>query len=178
MYNKELLNKLSREKLLELCQIYAKNWLAHDGSWFLAIEEHYGLEMAVEMDREAWRRFTVIEAQRLIEFLGLEQNSGLAGLKKALRYRLYSMLVEHEIEQQDENTLLYRIKDCKPQEARKRKGLAYFPCKSVGLVELSLFAKTIDPRFTTEAISCFPDITDADYSCIWKFTLQQQGGGK
>lgn len=27
---------LSREELLKLIEVYAKNWLAHDGCWFLA----------------------------------------------------------------------------------------------------------------------------------------------
>jgi hypothetical protein len=29
------LSDLSREELLLLLDVYAKNWLAHDGSWFL-----------------------------------------------------------------------------------------------------------------------------------------------
>ena len=30
---------LSKENLLELLHIYAKDWLAHDGCWFQAIEK-------------------------------------------------------------------------------------------------------------------------------------------
>ena len=57
------------QELYEITQIYAKNWLAHDGCWFLAIEERFGMDTAIEMDTESWRRFTVVEAKRLIEFL-------------------------------------------------------------------------------------------------------------
>ena len=32
MYNKYLA-ELSKEQLLELIELYAKNWLAHDGVW-------------------------------------------------------------------------------------------------------------------------------------------------
>ena len=53
--------------------------------------------MAIDMDREAWRTFTVIEARRLIDFLGLKKNSGIAGSKKALSFRLYSKLNEDQI---------------------------------------------------------------------------------
>ena len=35
---------LSREDLLRLVEVYAQNWLAHDGCWFLAAEEKYDLE--------------------------------------------------------------------------------------------------------------------------------------
>ena len=37
---------LSREELHRLVQAYAKSWLAHDGCWFLAVEEERGLEEA------------------------------------------------------------------------------------------------------------------------------------
>ena len=33
MFNKYL-TELSKEQLLELIELYAKNWLAHDGAWF------------------------------------------------------------------------------------------------------------------------------------------------
>ncbi len=172
MLKAEKIDDLSREELFELNKIYAKNWLAHDGLWFQAIENKYGMDMAIDMDREAWRRFTVIEARRLIEFLNLGKNSGIAGLKKALSYRLYSSLNEDEITLEEENVLVYRVRTCRVQHARKKKGLSYFPCKSVGIVEYSLFAETIDERFETEVISCHPDVTDEEFNCIWKFTLK------
>ena len=163
---------LSKDELLELNTIYAKNWLAHDGSWFLAIEEKYGMDAAIEMDRESWRRFTVVEAKRLIAFLNLGENSGIMGLKKALAFRLYASLNVDEIITEDENTLIYRVKTCRVQVARRKKGLPDFPCKSVGIVEYGLFAKTIDEQIETEVISCHPDVTDEDYNCIWKFMVK------
>lgn len=167
----ESINDLSREDLLKLNTIYAKNWLAHDGLWFQAIEEKFDMDIAIEMDREAWRRFTVIEARRLIEFLELGENSGIDGLRKSLPFRLYGALNEQEIELVGDDVLMYRVKTCRVQHAREKKGMPYFPCKSVGIVEYSLFAQTIDDRFITEAVSCHPDITQSDYNCIWKFTL-------
>jgi hypothetical protein len=174
MKDVEKIEDLSKEELYELTQIYAKNWLAHDGCWFLAIEERFGMDTAIEMDTESWRRFTVVEAKRLIEFLQLGKNSGIQGLKKALRFRLYASLNEDEIiESEDGKTLEYRVKTCRVQSARRRKGLNDFPCKSVGMVEYGYFAETIDERFETTVISCPPDVTNEDYYCIWKFTLKQ-----
>lgn len=173
MLKAEGIDGLSKEELLELNKIYAKNWLAHDGLWFQSIEEKYGIDMAIEMDKEAWRKFTVIEARRLIDFLGLEKNSGIVGLKKALSFRLYSSLNQDEFSVEGSNKLIYRVKTCRVQEARRKKGMTDFPCKSVGIIEYSLFAKIIDDRFETEVISCYPDITDAEYNCIWKFELKE-----
>ncbi|MEN8153288.1 MAG: DUF6125 family protein [Acidobacteriota bacterium] len=173
MINKEKIEDLSREELLELTKVYAKNWIAHDGSWFLSIEKEMGMDKAIHFDTEAWRMFTVVEAKRIMGFLGLEKNSGINGLKRALGFRLYSSINEDEIVVVDEKTVEYRVKTCRVQEARRRKGLEDFPCKSVGIVEYSYFAKTIDERFETEVVSCPPDITEPDYYCFWRFTLKE-----
>lgn len=173
MKNAAKIEDLSRDELMELTNIYAKNWLAHDGCWFLAAEQKYGMDAAIELDTQSWQNFTVIEAQRLIEFLQLGRNSGTEGLKKALRFRLYASINEDEIVIGDDGkTLEYRVKTCRVQAARRRRELPDFPCKSVGIVEYGYFAKTIDDRFESECISCPPEITNPDYYCIWRFTLK------
>jgi hypothetical protein len=54
-----------------------------------------------------------------------------------------------------------------------RKGLSSFPCREVGMVEYSVFARAIDPRIQTASIACPPDPLERDFSCGWEFTLQQ-----
>lgn len=165
---------LTKEQLIELLKIYAKNWLAHDGCWFLSIEEKFGIDTAIEIDRESWRKFSAIEANRIKEFLHLNTNSGIEGLKKALNFRLYATINESEIELCTEDTLIYSVKTCRVQEARRRKGLKDFPCKSVGIVEYSVFAKSIDDRITTTCLSCPPEINDNNVYCKWKFVLKKE----
>lgn len=164
---------LPREKLIELCHIYAKNWLATDGLWFQSIEEKYGIEEALEHDENMWRRFTEIEARRIKAFLELPDRAGLEGLKKALAFRLYAPLNEDQIIIEG-NSLTYRVVTCRVQSARNRKGMAYHPCKQVGLIEYTYFAKAIDPRIETEVVSCHPEVTDASCNCIWRFTIKEE----
>ncbi|MCX6543442.1 MAG: DUF6125 family protein [Acidobacteria bacterium] len=38
---------MSREELLQALKAFARNWLAHDGCWFLAAEERLGPEAAI-----------------------------------------------------------------------------------------------------------------------------------
>ncbi|MGB9771470.1 MAG: DUF6125 family protein [Candidatus Kapaibacteriota bacterium] len=167
------IESLDKQQLLELLKIYAKNWLAHDGCWFLAIESKLGIDKAIEFDRDAWEQFTQIEARRIIDFLKLGNNSGLDGLQRALKFRLYSTINEQYSVFTAPDELVHYVKTCRVQEARRRKGLPDFPCKSVGIVEYSLFAKTIDSRIETEVVSCPPDITNENFYCIWKFKIKQ-----
>ena len=164
------LDNLSRDQLCQLIEIYSKNWLALDGVWFQSIEPELGMDEAMEHDANAWRRFTIIEAKRIKEFLNLPEHAGLDGLIQALSLRFYANLNKHEIIIKD-NTLLYRTLECRVQTARSRKGMPFHPCKPVGIIEYTGFAKVIDNRFTCECISCYPDITDKNCNCVWKFTL-------
>ena len=164
------LDNLSRDQLCQLIEIYSKNWLALDGVWFHSIEQKLGMDEAIEHDANAWRRFTIIEAKRIKEFLNLPEHAGLEGLRQALSLRFYANLNKHEIIIKD-NTLLYRTLECRVQTARSRKGMPFHPCKPVGIIEYTGFAKVIDNRFTCDCISCYPDITDEKCNCVWKFTL-------
>ncbi|NLL18526.1 MAG: hypothetical protein GX262_05815 [Clostridia bacterium] len=169
-----VLKDLSREQLEKLISDLAKRWIAHDGLWFLAAEGKFDLETAIELDTLAWEKFTVIEAKRIMDFLQLPPNGGLKALATALDYRLYAFLNQQVTEWVDDKTLVFKMTNCRVQSARKRKGLPDFPCKSVGLVEYSGFAKTIDPRIKTRCIACPPDPHPEEYYCAWEFTIEDE----
>jgi len=61
----------------------------------------------------------------------------MEALEKALWLRLYACVNPQAIERPEPGKLVLRILDCRVQKARREKGLADFPCKSVGLVEYS-----------------------------------------
>lgn len=167
---------LSREELLALVKDFGRRWLAHDGLWFQAVERRYGMEAAIDLDAQAWRDFTVNEGQRVLRLLGMEEEGGLEALDRALRFRLYAAVNEQESEREDDGALVFRMRTCRVQEARRRKGMPDFPCKSVGCVEYSGFARTVDPRIATEVILCPPDPEPRDYYCAWRFTLEDRAG--
>jgi hypothetical protein len=149
----------------------AKNWVAMDGLWFQAVEQAYGMDAALAIDRGVWEQFAIIEAQRIKERLALPQNGGLDALEIAFNNRLVSLLNKLEIFRPDENTLIVTTKTCRVQASRTRKGMALFPCKSVGMVEFPVFARTIDARIVTNCLSCPPETLPWTPYCSWKFTL-------
>ena len=166
-----LLQDLSKEELIAIIVDDAKNWLAHDGLWFQAVDQQYGMDQAIEIDRAAWEKFTVIEAKRIMARLGLEPGGGIPALVECLKHRLYARLNLQESIEVSATRAVFRMVDCRVQSARKRKGLPDFPCKSVGVVEYSGFARTIDPRIETRCIACPPDAHPDDFWCAWEFVL-------
>ena len=168
---------LSREEMYRLLVDFSKRWLAHDGLWFLAAEERLGMDAAIELDTKAWEGFTVLEARRIMRFLDLPEGGGLPALARALGFRLYAVINKDELEWEDSGSLVYRMTNCRVQQARDRKSLPLFPCKSVGIVEYSGFARTIDARIETECISCPPDEKQEGHYCAWRFTLREADPG-
>lgn len=169
MDQRQLLNS---EVMKAMLSDFAKNWLAHDGLWFQAVEKQFGIDKAIELDREAWKKFTVIEARRIMARHQIPENSGLEGLKKALGLRLYAFINVQEIRNETDSSFEFYMVDCRVQSARRRKQMPLFPCKSVGIVEYSGFAKTIDPKIKTECIACPPDeAAGKEFYCGWRFLI-------
>jgi hypothetical protein len=168
-----MFDDLSKEMLLKIIDVYAKAWQAMDGAYFLALEKKYGMDVAIEMDKEAWRLFSPIEARRIMKEFDIQQDGGLDSLDKALIFRVYARLNKQSSEKVDDKTLIFKMNECRVQVARNRKGLPDFPCKLVGMIEYEEFAKTIDPRIKTRCIACPPDPHPDEYYCAWEFTLEE-----
>lgn len=151
---------------------FSKRWLAHDGLWFQAVERNFGIDNAIKCDIEAWEKQTVLEAKRIMELLNIEPGGGLEALEQCLKYRLYSFLNEQEIKRVDDKTLIFSMNACRVQAARQKKGLEFFKCKPVGVVEYGNFAKTVDPRIKTRCIGCPPDEVPPEWHCCWEFTIE------
>ena len=150
---------------------FAKLWLAHAGIWFQAVEQEYGLDAAIRLDAVAWSRFSPLEAKRILKRIGREAGGGLDLLEVALGQRLYAFINEQKIVEKTNRILIFEMTSCRVQDARHRKGLDSFPCKEVGIVEYSTFARTIDPRIQTRCLRCPPDEYNREYWCRWEFTI-------
>lgn len=170
---KDLL-EYDKEMLIGMLEDAAKLWLAHDGLWFLAVEKHMEMETAIELDKMAWGYFSPLEAQRIMNRIGLPRAGGVDALMAALNHRLYSHVNTQTIEQIGERTVVLRMNTCRVQAARERKGMELFPCREVGIVEYTTFAKTIDSRFSTRCLNCPPGPRPKSHYCSWEFTLKSE----
>ncbi len=168
-----VIRKMDADALRKLLESLAVNWLANDGIWFQGVESTWGMNDAKRCNDTCWTRYSPFEAARIKDLLGLPEQAGLDGLKKALGYRLYAVINEQSVEAVDDAAFIFRMDNCRVQAARKRKNLPDYPCKSVGLVEYSSFARTIDSRIRTECVGCPPDPHPEEWFCAWKFSLAE-----
>ncbi len=167
---------LPKETLAALKESLAINWLANDGVWFQAVEFSRGMFDAKRCNDSCWSNFSPFEAWSIKQFLGLPEKSGLEGLKKALRFRLYATINVQTIIDESPTSIVFQMNDCRVQKARKRKGLEDYPCKSGGMAEYPTFAEAIDPGIQTQCIGCPPDEHPGEWYCAWRFTITEEAG--
>lgn len=163
------LEKLPKEKLLEVVRMYSANWLSTDGLWFSQVEEEFGLEAALRLDVKVWERLSLIEAKRIKDFLDGEVR-GVAGVLRAVNFMTFTPLFGYELEQLSEERGILRVTRCPPQEARVRGGKGEFPCKPVGQVCFINLARVLDPSVGVTCIFCPPDPHPEEAWCQWEFS--------
>ena len=168
--------RMGKGELLRAIEVFAKNWLTHDGCWFLAAEEKLGTGAAIELDTKSWERFSAAEAARIMAAFNIKRDGGLEALARVLELRMYALINPQKMEwSKDRSRLSFVMESCRVQDTRRRKGLPDFPCKPVGLVEFSGFAKAIDPRIQVRCLSCPPD-SGWTGGCAWEFSIENEAG--
>jgi hypothetical protein len=131
------------------------------------------MDDAKRVNDTCWMRFSPLEAHRIKTILGLPDQPGLEGLKKALAQRMYAHINTWEIVEETPASFVFRMNKCRVQTARNRKGMPDYPCKSGGKVEYRGFAREIDPRIQTTCIGCPPDEHPKEWYCAWRFEIEE-----
>ncbi len=172
MSDKIDIKQLPRETIEGMLEDFAKNWIAHDGLWFLKVEADIGMEKAILYDKQAWQDYTQIEAKRLMKRHNIKPGGGLKALEKALWLRMYTFINTQSVYYDEQGRLILEMNNCRVQAARERDGRELFPCKEVGIIEYKYFASTIDKRIKTECLHCPPDPHNDNYYCKWAFYIE------
>ncbi|HLO77450.1 MAG TPA: DUF6125 family protein [Magnetospirillum sp.] len=166
------LTDMAPEQLSKLLEALAVNWLALDGVWFQAVETREGMDAAKAVNDACWAHFSPLEAARIKELQNLPEAGGLEALAGTFLHRMYGAINEQKVFFDSDGSLVMQMTKCRVQNARQRKGLPDYPCKSAGVVEYSTFASTVDSRIECECIACPPDPHPADYFCAWRFRIK------
>ena len=160
-----------RQKALQTA--LAVNWLVLDGVWFQAVETREGMAAAKAVNDGCWAQFSPLEAARIKAMRGLPEGGGLEALAQTFLHRMYGAINEQDVFFDEDGSLVMRMTKCRVQNARKRKGLPDYPCKSGGVVEYTTFAATVDKRISCECVACPPDPHPETYFCAWRFRLNE-----
>lgn len=158
---------MSKAQLIDLLKLYAQLLLTVDGLWFVGTEKTMGVDSAIKFDKEVWRQFGQLEANRMKKFLGMEYITTVEDICKIVLISPMWVSVGPQAEIQN-NKCYLSVTNCHPQKARIRQGLGEFPCKSVGTAYFEGFAPALNPELKYRCIFCPPDQHPKDVWCKWE----------
>jgi len=158
------------EKLVELC---SRGAYTLDGLWFTLVEEKYGLDAALEIDVEVWRKLCLVQAKRVLKYLPVKESRPMHRLMRVITLDPLLNIFQPEVTVLSDERAVLCFTDCPPQKARLRDGRGEFPCKAVGLAYLNSYIEVIDSRIKLTCISCPPDTHPEEYWCQWQFDFQE-----
>ncbi|MDH5695665.1 MAG: DUF6125 family protein [Dehalococcoidia bacterium] len=161
-------SQILTEKLLELC---SRSLYTVDGLWFTTVEQKYGLDVAIEMDVEVWRRLGLIQAKRMVNTFDIKKDSPIQAVISVLQVDPVLFIFKPQVVELTDGRAILRCTDCPPQKARIRGGKGEFPCKPVGLAIFGSYAEVIDPKIKLSCLTCPPDAHPPQYWCEWQFEI-------
>jgi len=94
----------------QISQFLHRSYGAVDGLWFMKVEEKYGFDVALEIDREVWKVLPKIQARMLKDMLNL--GNGLENLAKSLEGRFDIDGFGFEVEKETNNVLKITVSYC------------------------------------------------------------------
>ena len=164
----QMLNALSKDKLIQIMMFNNRNIWRVDGLYFLGIEDAYGTDAAATIDAGVWERMGALEAKTLKKILTVKEPT-VAALMKALHYTSWALDQQEKVIAVENGKGILKILNCRTQLTRLKKGLSEFPCKQVRYNYLANFAKEINPAIQCICVSCPPDEHTDHVWCEWHF---------
>lgn len=167
--DREMLAKMSMEKLLDYFFLQIRNLWRVDGLYFLGIEKKFGTEAATEIDAGVWETMAAIEAKSLQKMFNVDENPDVPTIIDLLRKSSWALDQPFKTVEVSSKRATLSVDRCRTQETRLSKGLGEFPCKKVRFGYLKNFAKTLNPNVEVNCIICPPDKHPKNLWCKWEF---------
>ena len=161
-------SQIPTEKLLELC---SRSLYTVDGLWFTAVEQKYGLDVALELDVEVWRKLGQVQARRIVNTFAIKKDNLIQAIISVLQADPVMLVYKPQVAELTDSKAVLRCTDCPPQKARIRDGRGEFPCKAVGMALFTAYAEAVDPGIKVSCLTCPPDAHPPQYWCEWQFEI-------
>lgn len=164
---------LPKETLVEMVNMWVKNYWTNQSYWMVNVERDFGFEHTARLDAEVWEGAARAQAHRLKKLLTLGGDvQALAVVLKFCAAQWVPAGFEWELLEVSERKLLMQVNKCPMGTFRDAHGLPLIPCKLGAARLYAALASTINPSFKTTCLHAHPDRRIEGVMCRWAFELK------
>ena len=176
---REELMELPKEKLVDMVDMWVRNYWTNQNYWIVFAERDFGEEAAARLDGEIWERTARAQAYRLKRLFELRDDiQSLCTVLKFSAAQWVNAGFEWEFLDVQDMRLVFRVNKCPMGTYRKELNLPLFPCK-IGSPPLYIaMAHAINEDFIVNCLHAHPDPPKENVMCEWEFILPDVVGGE
>ncbi len=171
---KKELMELPKETLVDMVDMWVKNYWTNQNYWMIMVERDFGEEVTGRLDSEIWQQTAKAQAHRIKRVLNL--GNDIQALATALKFTAPQWInagFAWEFVEVSDTRLVMRVNKCPMGTYRGELGLPIFPCK-IGSPPLYIaLAKVINEHFTVTCLHAHPDEPRPGVMCEWEFKLEE-----
>ncbi len=169
---KNELMELPKETLVEMVNMWVKNYWTNQNYWMISVERDFGFDDTARLDGEVWENTAKAQSHRLKKLLNLGDDvQALAVVLKFCAAQWAPSGFTWEFLEVTDDKLIMQVNQCPMGTYRDAQNLPLIPCK-LGAVNLyDALAKAINPAFKTTCLHAHPDPRIENVMCRWEFIL-------
>jgi len=170
------LQDFSKEALERLWRATNKLYVGVDAIWQGLIEERYGKEVSLELERKVWRTQEIMEARRVDEAMNIRGDDVSCVFKFFQLDPGIGGIMETEYDLKDKNHGVFTVKSCQALGYFERHGktdMQKFVCETLdkeGFQEL--VSEFFNPKMKMVPLKLPPRESKDDIACQWKVWVE------
>ena len=167
------LEALPKETLIDMISMWIQNYWTCQSYWVSFVEKDYGVDDAIRLDGEVFKRSVRVQGKRLKELLNLgDDMHALAYTLKHTAPQWTPAGFSWEFIEVTDDHIRMRVRSCPMGDFRKPRGLEVFPCKQLASPLYENLAKSINPKIKATCVHAHPDAPKENVMCEWEFTYE------
>jgi len=170
------LQDFSKDAVVQLFHTAARLYLGIDGVWNSVVRERFGKQVALDLEKEVWKRATSTEIGRVMRTMNI-QGDDVATVFKVLQCDPGTLGVwDMDFELKNKNHGILTVKSCRPLQYFERHEdveAQRYTCEVIEVQGMEETAAPINPRIKVTPLKLPPRKSKDESACQWEFKLEE-----